>query len=143
MKPIKTIISASAICLITTTLHAYTDPLGNSVNTAPDPNYYSCPEGTFLTCTYIVANECFTWGCYPCPPDCTNGYYNKCTDTDGTTCNEWRCTKCESKTGITIKTKECAVQKSDCYIPANSSTTGTDSTGTYTQTYSTDCYYSE
>ncbi|MBQ8293943.1 MAG: hypothetical protein IJX89_00975 [Alphaproteobacteria bacterium] len=142
MKLIKTIIGASAICIVTSTLYGYTDPLGQTVSNQPD-EFSVCPEGTFMVCMYIATDTCFQWGCYPCPTDCTNGYYNKCTETDGTTCNQWQCTKCESASGISIKTGKCAVQKSDCYIPANSSITNSDSTGTYQQTYTTDCYYSD
>ncbi len=138
MKPIKTIIGASAICIITANLHAYTDPLGNTFNTGPDQTF-TCPQGTFFVCVYFINNDCFSWGCSPCPEDCNNGYYNKCTAKNGYICTQWACTKCEQKTGFTIKTKECAVQKSDCYIPAGNA--GTDSMGTYT--YTTDCYYSE
>lgn len=99
----------------------------------------SCPTGAtpnakHTACVCKAGYYGSNGSCSPCP----TGYYK---DTVG---DAAQCTQCPASGGIFgITASEASTSITDCYIPANTEWTGSDATGSFTENFTADCYYSE
>ena len=101
----------------------------------------SCPTGatpnakyTACVCKAGYYRPTDNSSCTPCP----EGYYK---DTVGDTAE---CTQCPTSGGLLATTASTgSTSITDCYIPAGTEWTSSDKTGSYTEKFTADCYYTE